>query len=204
MHGHSFPEQVHRHLTGIGGWPLGPLYGPSHRCASTRAGRPEGGCRAALCFSRGMAVGCGSCAPYRGSFTISGLAGSAGCLPGSPCCGTASGCSMRWGGTAIAGCALRTTGTASTGCSPEVTGFCKGVLHPCRGNSQRWLCPLKWSPGALRGESLHRLSPELLERLCLRGVGPGFPSQGRTTNLVCPRGLKTIREVDGFGTGIRG
>ena len=68
-----------------------------------------------------------------------------------------------------------------------------------------------------RREGLRRRSPELLERnsqnwlfLCgthpgeLGEDGSGFPGQGRTINLVCPQGLKTIHREDGFGIGIRG
>ena len=84
-------------------------------------------------------------------------------------------------------------------------------------NSQRWLFLSRLSPGAFRGEGLSRLSPELLERnsqywMFLRGphsgelgeVGPGFPGQGRSTNLAHPWGVKTIHEEDGFRMEIRG
>ena len=35
-------------------------------------------------------------------------------------------------------------------------------------------------------------------------VRPGFLGKGRTINFVRPWGLRTIREAEGFGTGIMG
>ena len=78
-------------------------------------------------------------------------------------------------------------------------------------NSQHWLFILRLSPGAFRGEGLIAGCP-LNCWLFLNGahssklveVGPDFLGQGRTTHLVCPQCLKTIREEDSFRMGVRG